>query len=143
MPARRVPARLTLAIVVVGSLAACGSSSSVLPPTTTTTTACRPAHPPEYPTTDAALDDADSGGTWCVRVGQTLTVTLHAPGAQSRWAPVTSSDPSVLMPVSNGVVTLVRGVTATFFAVRKPGTVTLSSTRPGSKEWRATVVARS
>jgi hypothetical protein len=142
MPVRRVPARLALAIVVLVACAGCGSSNSASPPTTTTT-ACRPAHPPEYPTTDAALDDADAGGTWCVSVGQTLTVTLHAPVAQSRWAPVTSSDPTVLMPVSNGVVTLVRGVTATFFAVRKPGTVTLSSTRPASKEWRATVVARS
>jgi hypothetical protein len=142
MPTRRVAVGLGLAISVMGVFAGCGSSTSASSPPTTTT-ACRPAHPPEYPTTDAALDDADAGGTWCVSVGQTLTVTLHGPVAQSRWAPVTSSDPTVLMPVSNGVVTLVRGVTATFFAVRKPGTVTLSSTRPASKEWRATVVARS
>jgi hypothetical protein len=49
----------------------------------------------------------------------------------------------VLLPVSNGVVTLIRGATATFFAVRKPGTVVLGSTRPGSKPWQATVVAHS
>jgi hypothetical protein len=134
--------KFTVAILVVALFAGCSSSSGHASPPTTTV-ACRPAHPPAYPTTDASLADADSGGTWCVAVGQTVTVTLHAPVTQAGWAPVSTSDTGVLMPVSNGVVTLVRGETATFFAVRKPGTVVLSSTRPGSKPWKATVVAHS
>lgn len=131
---------LTAALMVMNVLTACSSSKHASQ--TAPTAACRPAHPPEYPTTSAALDDADTGGTWCVTVGQTLTVTLHARIAQTRWAPITPSDPTVLAPVSNGVVTLVRGVTATFFAVRKPGTVTITSTRPNTSGWRATVIAQ-
>jgi len=134
----RVRCGRAAAIVAVSLLAACSSSSH----TTPTATACRPAHPPEYPTTQASLEDRDAGGTWCVRVGQTLTVTLHASSTQSRWTPISASDASVLTPISNGVVTLIRGVTATFFAVHQPGTVTITSTRPGSKPWRAIVVAR-
>ena len=86
----------------------------------------------------------DAGGTWCVTVGETLTVTLRVPFAEaaSPWQPITPSDPTVLEPVSNGAVSLVRGITATFLAVRKPGVVTITSTRPGHPTWKATVVAR-
>ncbi len=138
---RRLPtlkSTLAAALVAASVLSGCSSSKSTVTP------ACRPARPPEYPTTDVSLSDRDAAGTWCVTVGQTLTVTLHVPPTAfgSPWRPVTPSDAQVLEPVSNGVVVLPRGVTATFFAVRKAGVVTISSTRAATRAWKATVVAR-
>lgn len=105
-------------------------------------TSCRPARAPEYPSTDALLTDTDTGGTWCVAQGATLVVQLHVPPEQSdtRWSPVASSETGVLEPVSNGAVTLPRGITATFLSARSSGVVTLTSTRPDGSRWSATVV---
>jgi hypothetical protein len=130
---------VAVALAVACVLCACSSTKS------TTTRACQPAHASQYPTTDAALSDRDAGGTWCVSVGETLTVTLHVPIAESGalWQPITPSDTNILEPVSNGVVSLARGVTATFLAVRKAGVVTITSTGPAGTKWSATVVARS
>jgi hypothetical protein len=72
-----------------------------------------------------------------------VSVVLQVPPADagnSGWAPVTSSDRSVLEPVSNGAVTLVKGVTATFLKALRAGVVTLSSTGPGGRTWSARVV---
>jgi hypothetical protein len=82
--------------------------------------------------------------TGAAPVGETLTVTLHVPVAESGalWQPITPSDTNILEPVSNGVVSLARGVTATFLAVRKGGVVTITSTRPSGTKWSATVAAR-
>jgi len=119
------------------ALTGCSSAKHAATPT------CRHAHAPDYPTVDASLGDRDAGRSWCVTVGQTLTVTLHVPVAQSAspWAPITASGPAVLEPVSNGVASLPRGVTATFFAVRKPGVATITSTRSDGATWKATVVS--
>lgn len=129
---------LALTMMAAAVLSGCSSAKA------TKTRACRPAHAPEYPTTDAALSDRDTGGTWCVTVGQTITVTLHVPLTESGapWQPISPSDTHVLEPVSNGVASLPRGVTATFLAVREPGAVTITSTRPGHPTWKAIVVAR-
>ena len=129
-----------LAVTTLAASVLCGCSSTK----TTATPACRPAHAPAYPTTDASLGGADNGGTWCVTVGETLVISLSVPFAEaaSRWQPAMPSDTTVLEPVSNGAVSLVRGVTATFLAVRKPGVATVTSTRPGHPPWKATVVAR-
>jgi hypothetical protein len=140
MFARVSTATSLLAVTMVAASALCGCSSTK----TTATRACRPAHAPTYPTTDASLGSADNGGTWCVTVGETLVVSLSVPFAEaaSRWQSATPSDTTILEPVSNGAVSLVRGVTATFLAVRKPGVVTVTATRPGHPPWKATVVAR-
>jgi len=132
-------AKSLLAVTIVAASVLCGCSSN----TTTATRACLPAHAPAYPTTDASLGNADNAGTWCVTVGETLVVSLSVPVAKaaSGWQPATPSDRTILEPVSNGAVSLVRGVTATFLAVRKPGVVTVTATRPGHSPWRATVVA--
>ena len=139
MFARVSTAKSLLAVTIVAASALCGCGSNK----TTATPACLPAHAPAYPTTDASLGNADNAGTWCVTVGETLVVSLSVPVAQatSRWQPATPSDTTVLEPVSNGAVSLVRGVTATFLAVRKPGVVTVTATRPGHPPWKATVVA--
>jgi hypothetical protein len=129
---------VAVAVAAVTLLSGCGSSSPKVSP------ACQPAHQPDYPATDAALSDADANGTWCVTVGQTFTITLNVPIGQgdTRWEPIAPSDPGVLEPISNGAVSLPRGVTATFFAVRKAGVVTVSSSRPDGSKWQATVVAK-
>ena len=92
---------------------------------TATSPVCEPAHAAQYPRTDAALADSDSGGTFCATVGETLSVTLHVPLGQSgpRWEPITGSDPGVLEPVRNGAGTIPANATAAFFSVREPGTV--------------------
>jgi hypothetical protein len=122
-----------------GVMSACSSAKTAAAPP-----ACKPAHAAEFPTTDAALADGDAGGTFCVRVGETLTVALHVPPGDTGppWQPIAPSDTSVLAPVSNGVVALPRGVTATFLSVRKPGVVTITARRGGPPLWKATVVAR-
>ena len=111
---------------------------------TATSPACEPAHAAQYPRTDAALADSDSGGTFCATVGERLSVTLHVPLGQSgpRWEPITTSDPGVLEPVSNGAGTLPASATAAFFSVRKPGTVAISARRAGTPIWKVNVVAR-
>jgi hypothetical protein len=130
---QRVAAALVAATVLFG----CGSGGKKA-----IATSCRPARPSEYPSTDALLTDADTGGTWCVARGATLVVQLHVPPEQSdtRWSPVASSETGVLEPVSNGAVTLPRGITATFLSARSSGVVTLTSTRPDGSRWSATVV---
>jgi hypothetical protein len=135
IPLRRVAAALVAATVLFG----CGSGSKKA-----IATSCRPAHAPEYPSTDALLTDSDTGGVWCVDPGATLVVQLHVPPEQSdtRWSPAASSDTGVLEPVSNGAVTLPRGITATFLTARTAGVVALRSTRPDGSRWKATVVIR-
>jgi hypothetical protein len=129
---------LAVTMVAAAAASSCSSGKHAAAPT------CRPAHAPEYPTTDASLTDGDAGRSWCVNVGETLTVTLHVPVAQSAspWTPITPSDSAALEPVSNGVASFPRGVTATFFAARKSGVVTITSTRSNGTAWRATVVTR-
>jgi hypothetical protein len=130
---RQVAAALVAATVLFG----CGSGSKK-----SNATSCRPARAPEYPGTDALLTDADTGGTWCLNQGATLVVQLHVPPEQSdtRWSPVVPSGTGALEPVSNGAVTLPRGITATFLSARSAGVVTLSSMRPDGSRWSATVV---
>jgi hypothetical protein len=70
-------------------------------------------------------------------------VVLQVPPADAGnngWAPVSPSNRSVLVPISNGAVTLVKGVTATFLKALRAGVVTLSSTGPGGRTWSARVV---
>jgi len=122
-----------------GLVSGCSSSAKkgVQPP-------CKPARPPAYPSTGAALTDPDAGGVWCVSVGQTLAVTLHVPPGDTGppWQPVASADSSVLQPAAKGAGTVPRRATVTFFSVRKAGIVAISAKRGTVTLWNATVVAR-
>ena len=82
-------------VVAAGLISGCSSAKKAVPPP-----ACRPAHPAQYRGTSAALGDADAGGTYCVVVGETLSVTLHVPPGDTGppWQPLTASDASVLAP---------------------------------------------
>ena len=126
-------------VVAAGLLSGCSSAKKAAPPP-----ACRPAHPPQYSGTGAALADADAGGTYCVVVGETLAVTLQVPAGDTGppWQPFTSSDPSVLAPVHNGAATVPPRATATFFSVRKPGVVTIIGRRTTATLFKVVIVAR-
>jgi hypothetical protein len=130
---------VALAVVIAATMlvSACSSTKAATPD-------CRPAHAPQFPTTDAALDDADAGQTWCANVGETITVSLHVPPADAAtaWRPIATSNSTVLQPISNGVASLARGVTATFFEVRAPGVATVTSTRSDGAAWNAQIVAK-
>ncbi|HEY8756368.1 MAG TPA: hypothetical protein VIN65_08490, partial [Candidatus Dormibacteraeota bacterium] len=85
------------------------------------------------PDVAGSLGQTDSGGSFCIHVGQRVSVFLSVPVAQAdngRWTAITPSDGTVLQAVPSGVLTLVRGVTAGIFAATRVGSSRLSSTRP-------------
>jgi hypothetical protein len=85
--------------------------------------------------------DESSSGAYCLAVGSSIDVYLHAPGT-ARWSPVTSSAPDVLGPQRTGVLTAPVGVTAGIFGGLRAGTATLSSSRPDGATWTVTIVVR-
>jgi hypothetical protein len=95
------------------------------------------------PDVAGSLGPADSGGSFCLHVGQRVSVFLSVPVAEAdsgRWAAITASDGTVLQAVPSGVLTLVRGVTAGIFAATRTGISRLSSTRPTGQSWQVTIV---
>jgi hypothetical protein len=85
------------------------------------------------PDVAGSLGPTDSGGTFCLHVGERVSVFLSVPVAEAdsgKWAAITPSDGTVLQAVPNGALTLVRGVTAGIFGVTRVGSSRLSSTRP-------------
>jgi hypothetical protein len=141
---KRTAATLVAAVALFGSLSGalsgCGSSSGPAAPPPP----CTPAHDPLYPDTAAALTDTDANGTWCITKGQTLVVQLNVPPGESdtRWTNLGPSDVGILQPVSNGAVSLPRGVTATFLLAKKAGVVTITSSRSTGASWSATIVVK-
>jgi hypothetical protein len=75
------------------------------------------------------LRNASNGGTYCVAVGQRVTVYL-AGSASRRWAPI-RSDATALMPAAAGrrPMMLPAGQTGATFIARHPGRVQLGSDR--------------
>jgi hypothetical protein len=69
-----------------------------------------------------------------------VQLTVPAEQFETRWSPIAPTNPAVLEPVSNGSVTLPRGITATFLVARKRGVVDITSRRPDGLRWSATVV---
>jgi hypothetical protein len=101
-----------------------------------------------------SLAQTDSGRTFCVHVGQRLSVFLSVPVAQAdseAWTHISASDSAVLKGVPSGELTLARGVTAGFFVAARVGTTQLNSTHPpcngsqpagcpGDQRWQVTIV---
>jgi hypothetical protein len=139
-------------LVPLVALAGCGSSSAglsgggaVASPSPAAPVAC--ASPPQAtaPDVDTTLGPDQDHGTFCVHVGQRLSVFLSVPLAEAdngKWARIKPSDSSVLQPAPSGALTLVRGVTAGIFAAAHSGTCHLNSTRPSGQSWEATIVVR-
>jgi hypothetical protein len=85
------------------------------------------------PDVAGSLAETDSGKSFCLHVGERVSVFLSVPVAEAdsgKWAAITPSDGTVLQAVPSGVLTLVRGVTAGIFAATRVGSSRLSSTRP-------------
>jgi hypothetical protein len=77
---------------------------------------------------NSLITQADSGKTFCVRVGNTVDVFLHSTQADLWLHPLASS--SVLKPVPSGAAALVAGATEGSFAAVRPGQAFVTSVRP-------------
>ena len=76
----------------------------------------------------SAITQADNGKTFCVRVGDKVTVLLRS-GDSHLWLPPLASG-SALKRVPSGEASLVRGVTGAWFSAVRPGQVFVMSVRP-------------
>ena len=114
---RRISAALAGLAVIVA--AGCGTAQ-----------ATATGHPtPPCPRANNVITQADSGKTYCVRVGDRVTVILHSSTEKNRWrAPLVSGN--VLEGVPNGAGTLVVGATGAWFKVTKAGRSVVTSVRP-------------
>src|SRR5690348_9469278 len=74
------------------------------------------------------LTNADNGRSVCVRRGAAVLVYLRGTQA-SRWSVIHSSS-GVLRPHANGHLLLALGVTGASFIAARPGTASITSTRP-------------
>jgi len=74
------------------------------------------------------LTNADNGRTVCVRRGAAVLVYLQGTRA-GRWSVIHASS-SVLRPHANGHGLLALGVTGASFVAARPGTASITSTRP-------------
>lgn len=150
---RAAPLRMTVALALAAlALVACGGASdggagtgaSPSPSTSAPAAVCVALPAAIGPDVAGSLGPADSGGSFCLHVGQRVSVFLSVPVAQAdsqRWAAISASDGTVLQAVPNGALTLVRGVTAGIFAATRAGTSRLSSTQPSGQTWQVTIVA--
>jgi hypothetical protein len=114
---RRISA--ALAGLAVIAAAGCGTAQ-----------ATATGHPaPPCPRADNVITQADSGKTYCVRVGDRVTVILHSSTEKNRWrAPLVSGN--VLEGVPNGAGSLVVGATGAWFKVTRAGRSVVTSVRP-------------
>jgi hypothetical protein len=116
-----------------GGGAGTGASPSPTPSPSAPAATCAALPAAIGPDVAGSLGPTDSGESFCLHVGQRVSVFLSVPVAQAdsgRWTAITPSDGTVLQAVPNGALTLVRGVTAGVFAATRVGSSRLSSTRP-------------
>ena len=74
------------------------------------------------------ITQADSGKTYCVRVGDQVTVILHS-SQKDRWR-VPLATGHVLKGAPNGAGALVVGATGAWYKATRPGRSVLTSVRP-------------
>lgn len=95
-----------------------------------TARATAPNHPAQRPCPGAGnvITQADSGKTYCVRVGDQVTVILRS-SQKDRWrVPLASGH--VLTGVPNGAGALVVGATGAWYKATRPGRSVMTSVRP-------------
>ena len=113
---RRISAALA-GLVVVAS-AGCGTAQATA--TGHPTPACSRAN--------NVITQADSGKTYCVRVGDQVAVILHSASKKLWLVPLASGN--VLKGVPNGAGALVVGATGRWFRAAGPGRSVVTSVRP-------------
>jgi len=113
---RRISA--VLACLAVVASAGCGTAQ-----------ATATGHPtPPCLRANNVITQADSGKTYCVRVGDQVAVILHSARKKLWLVPLASGN--VLKGVPNGAGALVVGATGRWFKAAKPGRSVLTSVRP-------------
>lgn len=115
----RIPAALAgLAVVVT---AGCGTAQA--------TPDRHPTPPPPHCTpATSIITQADSGKTYCARVGDRVTIILKSTEKDLWLRPVDTSN--VLEPAPNGIFSLVAGATGAFYRVAGRGRAVVTSIRP-------------
>jgi hypothetical protein len=118
----RISAALACFAVVV--TAGCGTAQA------TADTHPTPGHPTPAHCLHASgvLSNADSGKTYCLRVGDRVGIILHSTERDLWRVPLASN--SVLKGVPNGALSLVAGATGAFYKATRPGRAMVTSIRP-------------
>lgn len=117
----RISAALACLAVVV--TAGCGTAQATASGHPT------PLHPtPHCQRVTSILSNADSGKTFCVRVGDRVGVILHSTQKDLWLVPLASN--SVLKAVPSGMLSLVVGATGVFYMAARPGRAVVTSVRP-------------
>ena len=75
-----------------------------------------------------AITQADNGKTFCVRVGDPVTVLLRSGDSHLWLRPLASG--SALKPAPSGEASLVKGTTGAWFSAIRPGQALVTSVRP-------------
>jgi hypothetical protein len=128
---RSVSSLTAIVIVVMAALASACGQGSTNPGATAAAVGPAPACPRSGSGArhTVMLTVGDNGRSLCVRPGTGVLVILR--GTLGRmWAPVHASS-AALMARANGQLMLQAGVTGAYFVAVQPGTVVLSSARPG------------
>ena len=107
-----------LACLTVAVSAGCGTAQA---------TATGPAAPP-CPRANNMITQADSGKTYCVRVGDRVTIFMHSTQKDLWRVPLASGN--VLKGVPNGAASLIAGATGAWYKAVKPGRSVVTSVRP-------------
>jgi hypothetical protein len=108
-----------LASLTVGVIAGCGTAQA---------TATGHRAPLPCPRANDVITQADSGKTYCVRVGDQVTVILHSTQKNLWLEPLASGN--VLEGVPNGEGSLVEGATGAWYQATRPGRSVVTSVRP-------------
>jgi hypothetical protein len=113
----RISAALACLAVVV--TAGCGTAQATAP---------RHPTPLPCPRANNVIMQADSGKTYCVRVGDQVTFILHSTQTNLWLVPLASGN--VLKGVPNGAGSLVEGATGAWYEATRPGRSVVTSVRP-------------
>jgi hypothetical protein len=97
------------------------------PASTATPSGCQSPAPAGPGVKTLVITLAGNDKTYCVRVGDKLSVYLRGTDAHPWLRPLASSN--ALMPIPNPALTLAMGVTAASFAAVRPGQVLVTSVR--------------
>ena len=143
----RISARLAIWLVAFAT-AGCGTVTAQQPPaapsatvhnagqtpvptaspaSTATPSGCQSPAPVGRGVKTLVITQAGNGKTYCVRVGDKLSVYLRGTDAHPWLRPL--ADSNVLMPIPNPALTLARGVAAASFAAVRTGQVLVTSVR--------------
>ena len=113
----RISAALACLAVVV--TAGCGTAKATTP---------RHPAPLPCPRANNVITQADNGKTYCVRVGDQVTIILHSTQKNLWLEPLASGN--VLEGVPNGAASLVEGATGAWYKATRPGRSVVTSVRP-------------